>query len=415
MGGDQKYGHLLKEHKIDSCFVCFLQGRGSPVTREMVFLLVNFAAPEEADGGDARGLVDIASNGHVSMQEYEDAYLKVLALSEDYRLSAKCLIAALRTLDAVASASSEPSSTPEPVSALAESAAIPEPEKEEKKEKKDDKDDKDDEKKKKSSHKSSHKKEKKEGDDKEEKKDKKKSSSSHKSKRDDKKHGKDKKEKKKRSAGSGEIVRYIEVVKTQADVLNNCACLCLEDLVRKFCAVIGTHIVGAAFDENTLDREVECIKIIDHLMDINALLEDYQCREEIMCQFFSRVTYFINAAVFNALLENKEYCTPDRTMNARLAITEIETRFRRRPPFKKAVDQFAHVKEAANMFALDSSLLVDVEFLVAIVPDLNLPQISRLADNFTPALDSAFVQKLKTDAEGDDRELLLESFKWLED
>lgn len=104
----------------------------------------------------------------------------------------------------------------------------------------------------------------------------------------------------------------------------------------------------------------------------------------IVKQTMDQAFWCINGTLFNELVNRPEYCTCGMALHIKEALSELERFISRDRSLAFAKKRLMLVKDTANLFMMDKKLLTDDEVFSTAIPSLNMSQVLKLLDNFTP-------------------------------
>jgi len=160
--------------------------------------------------------------------------------------------------------------------------------------------------------------------------------------------------------------------------------------------------------------------VITSLIEISNATKELHLAPSIRKQLMSQIVYDIDATVFNILIKDKSLCSCDRVLKIRQAMSSVERWLLKDSEIASAKRQLQLVREVANLFMMDSSVLTDDEAMKAAFSALNIRQIACLLDLFKPddlkqeSIDPALIRDLKVKAAdaGDKAPLEVDGHKW---
>lgn len=136
-------------------------------------------------------------------------------------------------------------------------------------------------------------------------------------------------------------------------------------------------------------------------------------------QLVAQLVYDIDATVFNALVRDETLCTCARVFRIRMAMSVLERWLLRDPELAPAKRQLRYTREAANLFAMDKSVLADDGAIAAAFAALNIAQLARLLQYYHPddlnrlSVDAALLRDIKLKAlEADNAPLEVDGHAW---
>jgi len=160
--------------------------------------------------------------------------------------------------------------------------------------------------------------------------------------------------------------------------------------------------------------------VINILSEVSSATKEVRLAPSIRKQLMSQIVYDIDCTVFNVLIGDKSLCKCDRVLKIRQAMSTVERWLQKDSDIASAKRQLQLVREVANLFMMDASVLADDEAMEAAFSVLNIRQIATLLELFEPddlkheAVDPATIRDLKVKAldAGDSAPLEAEGHRW---
>ena len=118
-------------------------------------------------------------------------------------------------------------------------------------------------------------------------------------------------------------------------------------------------------------------------------------------QLVAQLVNDVDATVLNALLQDEALCTCGRVLRIREALSVLESWLLRDPELAPAKRQLQRTREAANLFAMDKTVLTDDDAVRAAFSVLNAAQLARLLQYYHPdafntlSVDPALINSMK--------------------
>jgi len=160
--------------------------------------------------------------------------------------------------------------------------------------------------------------------------------------------------------------------------------------------------------------------VVNILADVSAAAKDVHLAPSIRKQLISQIVYDIDATVFNVLIGDKTLCSCDRVLKIRQAMSSVERWLLKDAEISAAKRQLQLIREVANLFMIDESVLSDDDAINAAFSVLNIRQIAILLEMFKPdemkkeTVDPNLIRDLKVKAveAGDKAPLEVDGHRW---
>jgi len=160
--------------------------------------------------------------------------------------------------------------------------------------------------------------------------------------------------------------------------------------------------------------------VINILTEVSSLTKQVRLAPSIRKQLMTQIVYDIDATVFNILIKDKSLCSCNRAFKIRQSMSSVESWLLKDPEIASAKRQLQLVREAANLFAMDKSVLTDDEAIASAFSVLNVNRLACLLQLFQPddlnqqAVDPAIIRdmKVKALAAGDKAPLEVDGHRW---
>lgn len=104
----------------------------------------------------------------------------------------------------------------------------------------------------------------------------------------------------------------------------------------------------------------------------------------IVKQTMEQAFWCISGTLFNELVSRAEYCTCGMALHIKEALSELERFVSRDREIAGAKKRLVLIKDTANLLMMDKKLLSDDEVFGTAIPSLNMSQVLKVLDNFTP-------------------------------
>jgi len=124
--------------------------------------------------------------------------------------------------------------------------------------------------------------------------------------------------------------------------------------------------------------------VVAVLASVSAVSKNVHLPPSIRKQLMSQIVYDIDATVLNELVKDQSLCTCDRVFKIRQAMTAIESWLLKDSEIAAAKRQFRYIREVANLFAMDKTVLTDEEAVNAAFSALNVSHLARLLEYYHP-------------------------------
>eukprot|EP01116_Phalansterium_solitarium_P019767 TRINITY_DN563_c0_g1_i8.p1 TRINITY_DN563_c0_g1~~TRINITY_DN563_c0_g1_i8.p1 ORF type:complete len:818 (+),score=352.88 TRINITY_DN563_c0_g1_i8:572-3025(+) len=122
------------------------------------------------------------------------------------------------------------------------------------------------------------------------------------------------------------------------------------------------------------------------LQNVLGLLRKNYIADKIVDSFMTQVFYFVDAQLFNALLSAPQLFTCNSGFQIKISLSQVESTLGKADKHLLSIanNQFGHIREAANLLAMDKSLVADEEMIEQVFSSLNVVQIKHIVDRFKP-------------------------------
>jgi len=124
--------------------------------------------------------------------------------------------------------------------------------------------------------------------------------------------------------------------------------------------------------------------VVAILAAVSNAAKDAHLPPSVRKQLITQIVYDIDATVFNELVKDESLCTCDRVFKIRKAMSAVESWLLKDSEIASAKRQLQRIREVANLFAMDKTILTDDEAIHAAFSALNIPQLARLLEYYHP-------------------------------
>ena len=162
-----------------------------------------------------------------------------------------------------------------------------------------------------------------------------------------------------------------------------------------------SFVVGTASSAAPADPQHGVVSI---LAAVSNASKEVHLPPSVRKQLMSQIVFDIDATVFNELVKDESLCTCDRVFKIRQAMSAVESWLLKDSEIAAAKRQLQHIREVANLFAMDKTILTDDEAINAAFSALNVTQLARLLEYFHPddlnklTVDPALIRDMKVKA-----------------
>jgi len=163
--------------------------------------------------------------------------------------------------------------------------------------------------------------------------------------------------------------------------------------LKELAFTIYSHLLDVSYEQikpqvapallETGENETKLALITDILSTYHQAFKKHYLLDSVMQQYFYQVYYFINASLFNKLLENKStLCTCANGFKIKQTMAELEDWGSHRS-LKHLDKPLEHVIQAVNVLVMvDKAIFMDKGMIQSLFPILNFAQIKRILELF---------------------------------
>eukprot|EP01105_Mastigella_eilhardi_P014866 TRINITY_DN3386_c0_g1_i4.p1 TRINITY_DN3386_c0_g1~~TRINITY_DN3386_c0_g1_i4.p1 ORF type:complete len:1096 (+),score=389.13 TRINITY_DN3386_c0_g1_i4:2667-5954(+) len=131
-------------------------------------------------------------------------------------------------------------------------------------------------------------------------------------------------------------------------------------------------------------KRAEVVDVIHVLSEAFAHMQDVRVPDPLCLQFFCQLSYWINAQLFNCLLDKADLCTVSNGFQIKLGLSQLDEWFAKIPLLAPARAHLEHTKQAANLLVMDKALLLDTANFQLAFAALSPAQLAHLVHAFRP-------------------------------
>ncbi|KAH3757489.1 DIL domain [Pelomyxa schiedti] len=124
--------------------------------------------------------------------------------------------------------------------------------------------------------------------------------------------------------------------------------------------------------------------VIQILQETLQRLLDNGISRSICFQFFSQLCYWINARLFNQLVNQPGCCTCGKGFQIKLGLSSIEEFLYQSAFLSRARQRLDHIKQAGNLLIMDKAVLFDETIVHTAFSALNPVQLAHIVHSFKP-------------------------------
>jgi len=124
------------------------------------------------------------------------------------------------------------------------------------------------------------------------------------------------------------------------------------------------------------------------LTEYMELFQKHRVFPSVFQQFFCQIFYYIDAKLFNALMQRKDLCSCHQGFQIKLGLSQLEEwinkyKNEKHPMFSRiARDYLGHITEASNVLVVDKKMFLDGKMIEEHFSTLNAAQIKHLLDRY---------------------------------
>ncbi|PRP81448.1 hypothetical protein PROFUN_10978 [Planoprotostelium fungivorum] len=115
------------------------------------------------------------------------------------------------------------------------------------------------------------------------------------------------------------------------------------------------------------------------------MLKKHNLSESLVRQFVKQVFVFIDAQLFNSLIQRPELFTCSAGFQIKMSLSQVEAGIQKLDKSLTFVSKHLnHIKDAVNFLVMDKSIVNDAEMAEQIFPHLNVVQLKHMIEAFKP-------------------------------
>ena len=124
--------------------------------------------------------------------------------------------------------------------------------------------------------------------------------------------------------------------------------------------------------------------VVAALSNVVRAAREAHLSKGIIKQTIEQAYWCINGTLFNELIGRPECCTCGMALHIKAAISALESFATRDREFALSRKRLLLIKDTANLLMMDKKLLTDDEVFATAIPSLNMSQVLKILENFTP-------------------------------